>query len=787
MKVVNYYVKIIDKFLKYLKTDRNTFLTYILTLITAYIVVDRVIEMLIMIFTGMSVSYWGPIVYTLALACPVFAFLFSGSSKFADSDDTKVKLFNVYIISLYIVIVSMFTQWINQLGWILLLSVPNFPYIASNFFNLIHPAFSAVAVFLPLTTFYPVFKWLHGTVNDTQKITESIAEYGGINLADKSGSWGPYTCEMSIGTDKKTGKSVKIAEEKRFYPTLVCGVSGAGKTSLIFEPMIAKDLDKKYFFKEISKEMGYTALKTGIATLDSPYSNDYINENFNLNMLIPKENKVKLYDAYMKKMIIAGTGDKYIYRNLGLTYMSTDIESIKKMEKVASCYKLKANIIDPNDSNSIGLNPFVFDDPIQTAIAISTVLKGLYASTATDMELAYRENVTNQAIENIVILLKEIYPILHDGDLPNLEDLLNCLTDFSLIENLCEELKQDEELSEKYSSLISYMERNFYKNAPNKTDMEKFVTMATAELDSLLRYPGVKNILCNRNNNLNYDNALKNGEITFVCTRRGDLGPAIHTAFGLFFILLMQFSVLRRPGTEKDRIPHFLYIDEFSDFVCNATDSLFTLYRKYKVSTIISTQNLSQLDGKDKKHRQIITSNCSNKIVFGNNSPEDNEWWSKEIGDKREWQFKNTYLTDKMEYESKASDIKFGNKTKYEPGKIQSLKFKQCFYKFRNMSGKSDTGIANLSFLSATYTQPKTVKEYHFDKFSSSTSVNINDEDNPRKKRNPLQNYHFKDDVQEEIDPINTDNTDSKFLFDNQDAIVFNFKKNKNNDENNNN
>lgn len=777
-------MKVIDKFLKYLKTDRNTFLTYILTLLTAYIVVDRVVEMLMMIFTGMSVSYWGPIVYTLALACPVFAYLFSGSSKFADSDDTKLKLFDVYIVSLYIIIVSMFTQWINQLGWLLLLSVPNFPYIASDFFNLIQPAFSSIAIYIPLTTFYPVIKWLHGTIHDTQKITESIAEYGGINLADKSGSWGPYTCETSIGTDKNTGKSVKIAEEKRFYPTLICGVSGAGKTSLIFEPMIAKDLDKKYFFKEISKEMGFTALKTGIATLDSPYSNDYINENFSLNMLIPKENKIKLYDAYMKKMILAGTGEKYIYRDLGLTYLSPDIESVNKMEKVANAYKLKVNIIDPNNPNSIGLNPFVYDDPIQTAIAISTVLKGLYSSSAPDMTLAYRENAANQAIENLVILLKEMYPILHDGDLPNLEDLQNCLIDFSLVENMCEALKQDEELAEKYSALISYLERNFYHNAPNKTDMESFVSMATSQLDSLLRYPGVKNILCNRTNNVNYDNALKNGEITFVCTRRGDLGPAIHTAFGLFFILLMQYSVLRRPGTEKDRIPHFFYIDEFADFICDPTDSLFTLYRKYKVSTIISTQNLAQLDGKDKKHRQIITSNCSNKVVFGNNSPEDNEWWSKEIGDKREWQFSNTYATDKGEYEPKLNNIKFGNKTKYEPGKIQSLKFKQCFYKFRNLSGKSDTGIANLSFLSASYTQPKTVKEYPFDRFSSSTSVNTNDEDNPKRRRNPLQNYHFKDDVQDEIDPIKTDNSDSNFLLDNQDAIVFNFKKKKNEDNN---
>lgn len=47
-------LKIIDKFLKFLKTDRNTFATYILALISAYIVVDRLIEVLFIIFTGVS-------------------------------------------------------------------------------------------------------------------------------------------------------------------------------------------------------------------------------------------------------------------------------------------------------------------------------------------------------------------------------------------------------------------------------------------------------------------------------------------------------------------------------------------------------------------------------------------------------------------------------------------------------------------------------------------------------------------------------------------------------------
>ena len=70
-------MKLIDKFLKMLKTSRNTFATFVLTLVSVYLAVDRIVEMLIMIFTGVSVSYWGPIAYTFALACPVFAFLFS--------------------------------------------------------------------------------------------------------------------------------------------------------------------------------------------------------------------------------------------------------------------------------------------------------------------------------------------------------------------------------------------------------------------------------------------------------------------------------------------------------------------------------------------------------------------------------------------------------------------------------------------------------------------------------------------------------------------------------------
>ena len=60
-----------------------------------------------------------------------------------------------------------------------------------------------------------------------------------------------------------------------FNLLLVCGGSGSGKTSMVFEPFIARDLERKFFYSEVSKEMGFTALKTKIAVLNKPYSNDF--------------------------------------------------------------------------------------------------------------------------------------------------------------------------------------------------------------------------------------------------------------------------------------------------------------------------------------------------------------------------------------------------------------------------------------------------------------------------------------------------------------------------------
>ena len=766
-------MKIIDNFLSKLGVSRNTFATYILTLITVYLSVDRIVEVLLMLFTGVSYSYWGPFQYTLALACPMLAYAFSVPSEFASTKKKKVTLFYIYVIGLTIIVTSMFTQWLNMGAWLLLIFNPGYVDLVTNFSDLIRPALTSLTLLMPILIIPKIFNFLYFGVNDSKDMKQSIWDYGGIDLSDKKQGHGPYTCDIYVCQNSETSEQITMPETSRYQSMFVCGASGTGKTSLVFEPLIARDLERKFFFREVSKEMGFTALKTGIATLNKPYDNDYLNTNFNLNMLIPTSGNEDVYKAYMKKMILDSTSE-ITYRDCGVTVMSPDREISDHMINVCKNFGLPYNIIDPSDKDSIGLNPFVYDDTNKIAITISSVMKAMVDISKYEL---FKELQVIQAIENISILLKEMYPKMNEGMLPNLEDMLKMFTNFDLIEKMCKILEHDEELKEKYNTQLVYFKNNFYKDAPNKHNTETFISVVADILDRLLRVPGVKNILCNRHNNINFDKSLANGDITFICTRRGDLGATNHKAFGLFFLISMQNAVLRRPGNEKSRVPNFLYIDEFPDFICKATEPIFTMYRKYKVGTVISAQNLEQLNVSGAK--QTILSNCASKIFTGGGVISELEWWSSEFGQKREWAMGNTIDFDKMKYDSKHGSVKWDFTPYFKPGKLQTLGQKECAFKIRGSNGKPVVGPGKFNYLESKYKEPKKFKTFDFGKYSDGVTTETEDTENGlnKKKFNPKKLDFI--DERNEINPIQTDTTDSNYLFDNEDAIVVNFKNKK--------
>ena len=76
---------------------------------------------------------------------------------------------------------------------------------------------------------------------------------------------------------------------------------------------IALNMIKKQAMDTVDKM--FTALKTGIAHLTRPYDNDFLNQNFKLEMLAPNDGKEDVYNAYMKKMILGKIDGKTVYRN----------------------------------------------------------------------------------------------------------------------------------------------------------------------------------------------------------------------------------------------------------------------------------------------------------------------------------------------------------------------------------------------------------------------------------------------------------------------------------------
>ena len=188
----------------------------------------------------------------------------------------------------------------------------------------------------------------------------------------------------------------------------------------------------------------------------------------------------------------------------------------------------------------------------------------------------------------------------------------------------------------------------------------------------------------------------------------------------------------------------------------------------------MSAQNITQLGEKNSKYRDTIMSNATTKLVFGGITRDESQIWEKEFGDHREWIFKNSYNASKVEYDDKLGDVKWDWKANIKAGKLQFLKFKDCAYIITDLKGKKNYGDGRVDFMEAKYKEPHPAKKYDFSKFTSGIAE---EKVTVTKKKSDLTKMDFEANAQGDIDPIKTDTTDSKFLFDNDDAIVFDLKR----------
>ena len=711
---------------------------------TALVILSRLFSFLFNMRKLTPMPGWASWEYTIAFLLPLAGFAYFINSKYAEDHSKKMTFYVITYACIAGIVTFMLAEWANAAFWFIL----NLCF-GENSINLakavigirLRTAVQAFSLYVPISCITPTIGMILPALKDPDA-SGQIKDLVIIDNTKKMMDTGVFTCEVKVCDDAVTGKPIIIPENRRMEATFIQGATGTGKTSTLLLPMCASDLEKKFFLKEHAKEVAYEALKKGLAYVCVPCSNEYLNKYFSLSYIQPFKDKIDEYREVIKDHIryYDPETNQIIYKDLGITVVEPDGKYMTDFQKVAKNFNIDVAVIDPMDPNSYGINPFVIERPTEVASIIATVLKGMYEAENPSSNNVFFGQVTQQALENLSILLKVMYPRLNAGELPTLEDMLALLYDYNMVETMCEELKKDPELAEEHKILIKYFEKNFY--APNcdingrpipgtlgsgRRDTEKFLYGAMTQLDNLMRHEAVKNILCNRYNNLDFKKVLAEGQCVAVCTRRGELGSLLAKPFGMFYILTMQEAVLARPGNEKSRIPHFLYIDEFPDFVNSETETCFTLFRKYRCAMTIAIQNLAQLERTEdmKYYRQVVISNTKTQLVFGDTNVEDSEYWSDAFG-KREYQklsnsLSVTPLGNVKEGDSSVQNEGYGMKISFteqiKAFKLNNLPFRTLMYRTRDETGVQKLAQGKTNFLDKKYWEPHEGTNYNFEKY----------------------------------------------------------------------
>ncbi|MEG0873242.1 MAG: type IV secretory system conjugative DNA transfer family protein [Clostridia bacterium] len=739
----------------HIKTNPNKIATYILYAASAVLVLFSLSRMLGFFIGNIRVENdLSPYIYTLFIIIPALAFSFYVNSGLPKDDATRVKMYFVTVIILGVIVGSMSCTWINSAAWWLLEKAPNYEKVLEVFPELFKPAIKTLSLVLPFIAIFRLIDYFLMIIRD-EDIPKSIAGFIGLSLTPQIKEDGAFTCETIICKAKGTSVPVIVPEKKRYEATLVQGATGTGKTATVLQPMVALDLEKKFFFREYSKRVGYSMLKKGIAYMSGPFNNEYVNKNFTLNYLKPRRGMEEAFYTDVKPMLqyIDNSTGEVTYKNVGVTIIENDGTFISKMIGVAKNFELDVLSIDPaSPQTTLSINPFAIPDPAKVASIIADVLNAMYESSgggkAGD---PFFTQVTMDAFQNLSILLKEMYPILNDGQIASLEDMLELLYNFDAVEEMTEEMKKIPELEQKYKILIRYFEKNFYKPSLNingfeipgtrgsgRKDTEKFLYGAITQLNNLVRNPGLKAALCGKENLIDFDDALKNGSIITACSRKGELGLIQAKAFGMFFILQFQDAILRRKGSEDSRTPHFLYIDEFPEYITKDMEVMFTLFRKYRCGVTVAIQNLSQLEKSGQSYyRQTVLANTKTQIIFGDTVPEDSAYWNSAFGIEKKPDKSATFSINPLTGElDKKIKLEIAEKERMKKYKIADMGFGSVFYKTKNAKGTSVYGEGKTSFLDKKYQKKSDVIMYNFEKYMMSKpdnpTITMNDADSKK-------------------------------------------------------
>ena len=166
--------------------------------------------------------------------------------------------------------------------------------------------------------------------------------------------------------------------------------------------------------------------------------------------------------------------------------------------------------------------------------------------------------------------------------------------------------------------------KNFWRNEMGKAggmQQVKMVAGITAKIGRFLFSASAKRVLEQPKSTINFDEIL-NGKILICNFSKGLIGEDTSELFGITVLAKLQLAALRRARlSQNERIPFYLYVDEFQNFATPSFTQMLSEARKYKLFLTMAEQSTSQQS--DSRMVDVILANVGTVISFRSGNPSD--------------------------------------------------------------------------------------------------------------------------------------------------------------------
>ena len=274
-------------------------------------------------------------------------------------------------------------------------------------------------------------------------------------------------------------------------------------------------------------------------------------------------------------------------KNYGFTVIDPHGDLFDQVLKLIPKNKKKnVFILDTTDAvNSIKLNPLLYDENIPQAksLVINEIMR-IFASLY-DMRYVAGPMFETYFKNGLLLIMDEKVEEKYGKAI---------LSDMSKV------FYNDNYRKELLSICGNQTVIDFFKAAEATSGEQTFANFAvyiTSKLNRFVEDYYLSPILTSKTNNIDFRSLIDDGSIFLIKMDKGLLGADNTSLLGqLLLSKLFMAGMSRTNITIEDRRPHYIFIDEFQNFVKGDVGTALSEVRKYGLNLILANQTLGQLD-----------------------------------------------------------------------------------------------------------------------------------------------------------------------------------------------